>query len=125
VATAWTKVGTKDELDAKAGKMVVVVGGNKILVTEHQGTVYAVSNRCSHLGLPIEGKLLKAQFTEDPPCVVCAAHNTAFSLTTGEVVGEWAPRMPDLPIVGKGTKPTPLPTFPVRIGDSGDIEIMA
>lgn len=34
----------------------VQVGGSKILVTSIDGEVYAVSNKCSHLGLPLVGK---------------------------------------------------------------------
>jgi nitrite reductase/ring-hydroxylating ferredoxin subunit len=40
------------------------------------------------------------------PCIVCPAHNTAFDLATGEVKGEWCPKFPQLPLVGK-VSPTP------------------
>lgn len=30
------------------------VGGSKVLIQEFGGEVYAVSNKCSHLGLPLE-----------------------------------------------------------------------
>jgi hypothetical protein len=38
------------------GKMVVEVGGAKILLVDDGGALYAVSNKCSHLGLPLVGK---------------------------------------------------------------------
>lgn len=93
-----TQVGTKDQLKA-SGRMVVEVSGSKILVVEEQGEVYAVSNKCSHLGLPLQGKILSAPVANG--CVTCAAHNTSFDLKTGAVVGEWCPKLPSLPVVGK------------------------
>jgi hypothetical protein len=35
---------------------VVELGGAKVLVVETEGEVYAVSNKCSHLGLPLVGE---------------------------------------------------------------------
>ena len=56
-------------------------------------------------------------------CVVCPAHGTAFDLATGEVQGEWCPKMPDLPLVGKGPAKKPLPVFECRVGEDGTIEV--
>ncbi len=67
----------------------------KILVQLVGDNVYAVSNKCPHLGLSMQGKtaLLSAKVTPDC-CIVCPAHNTAFDLATGEVKGEWCPGFP-------------------------------
>lgn len=100
------------------------VGGNRILLTELDGEVLAVSNKCTHLGLPLVGKTAFMQGKIADSCIVCPAHNTAFSLKTGEVVGEWCPSFPSLPIIGKGTSPKPLPTYQVRVTD-GAIEVFA
>jgi hypothetical protein len=55
-AAAWTSVAlTKDALVA-AGTTVVEVGDQKILFAAVDGEVFAVSNKCSHLGLPLIGK---------------------------------------------------------------------
>jgi nitrite reductase/ring-hydroxylating ferredoxin subunit len=35
---------------------VVELGGAKVLVVETDGEVFAVSNKCSHLGLPLVGE---------------------------------------------------------------------
>lgn len=57
-------------------------------------------------------------------CVVCPAHGTAFDLATGAVKGEWCPRFPTLPLVGKMTEAKPLPTFQTRVDEaSGAIEV--
>jgi nitrite reductase/ring-hydroxylating ferredoxin subunit len=168
-----------------------------VLVVEDAGSVYAVSNKCSHLGLPLQGKT--AMFTatvrgarrractggergdgsvgggggagsaavEMPwvgekrwrasrpsrsrpgrpnpyhahthhtnnntkkqkksqikdGCVVCPAHNTAFSLKDGAVKGEWCPKFPQLPLVGKLGDAKPLPTFGCRVSEAGDVEV--
>jgi len=54
-ASAWTKVSTVKEVEA-AGKLVVEVGGERILLAAVDGEVFAVSNKCSHLSLPLVGK---------------------------------------------------------------------
>lgn len=35
---------------------VVELGGERVLIVSVDNTVYAVSNKCSHLGLPLVGK---------------------------------------------------------------------
>lgn len=53
------------------------------------GEVYAVSNKCTHLGLPLQGKIVGKEVVDG--CIVCPFHNNAFDVKTGEVQGEWAP----------------------------------
>jgi nitrite reductase/ring-hydroxylating ferredoxin subunit len=60
-----------------------------VLLVQDGDSVYAVSNKCSHLGLPLVGKTSFFQGTVASGCVVCPAHGTAFDLATGEVKGEW------------------------------------
>lgn len=55
-------------------------------------------------------------------CMECPFHKTKFKLDSGEVVGDWAPTFPAIPFVGKGD-PAPLPTFPIRETEEGDIEV--
>jgi nitrite reductase/ring-hydroxylating ferredoxin subunit len=56
-------------------------------------------------------------------CVVCPAHGTAFDLATGEVKGEWCPKFPSLPLVGKMTDKKPLPTYQSRVDEAGNVEV--
>lgn len=37
--------------------------------------------------------------------------------------GEWCPKFPNVPLVGKLTQPKPLPTFESRVDASGSIEV--
>eukprot|EP00798_Chlamydomonas_sp_ICE-L_P003678 gene3678-13753_t len=122
-AAAWTKVATSSELAAAGGKKVVEVGGQKVLLASVDGSVYAVSNKCTHLGLPLVGKTAMFQGEIADKCIVCPTHKTAFDLATGEVKGEWCPGFPDLPLVGKVVKTKPLPTFESRVSEAGEIEI--
>lgn len=126
-AAAWTKLTSKSELASNDGRVVVSTeSAGKVLVQESDGEVYAVSNKCPHLGLPLQGRtaLLSAEVKD--ACLVCPAHKTAFSLADGSVQGEWCPGLPELPIVGKPLlgEPAPLPTYEVRVNDDGSIEAM-
>ncbi|MDA9098855.1 Rieske (2Fe-2S) protein [bacterium] len=117
---------TLPELKAQGGRIVVELGGGKILIQEFMEELYAVSNKCPHLGLSMQGKtaLLSADMRPDG-CIVCPAHGSAFDLATGAPEGEWCPGLPTLPIVGKplvGT-PAPLPTYQVRLGQNETIEV--
>ena len=62
--------------------------------------VYAVSNKCTHLGLPLVGKTALLQGKVVDKCIVCPAHGTAFALADGGVKGEWCPSLPNLPVRG-------------------------
>eukprot|EP01023_Acetabularia_acetabulum_P013898 TRINITY_DN1678_c0_g1_i2.p2 TRINITY_DN1678_c0_g1~~TRINITY_DN1678_c0_g1_i2.p2 ORF type:complete len:152 (-),score=34.32 TRINITY_DN1678_c0_g1_i2:175-630(-) len=119
----WNKVLTKKELGDKGGRAVVKVDGNQILVQEFAGDIYAVSNRCTHLNLPLQGRtaLLSAQVT-DEGCVVCPAHGTAFDLKSGEVKGEWCPKF-NIPFIGKLADEKPLPVYELRVTEDESIEI--
>lgn len=103
--------------------MVVQVDSQKVLLTVVDDTVYAVSNKCSHLGLPLVGKTAMMQGEIRDGCIVCPAHGTAFDVKDGSVKGEWCPNFPDLPLVGKMTKQKDLPSFASRLTDSGTVEV--
>ena len=121
----------KDLKAAPKSRMVIDIAGfGPVLLQEFLGDVYAVSNKCSHLGLSMQGKteLLSCKVKEEngAALVVCPAHGSAFDMTTGAAVGEWCPNLPTLPIVGKpfaGEK-KPLPVYKVTVdAKSGAISI--
>lgn len=45
--------------------------------------MFAVSNKCSHLNLPLVGKTAFFQGEVQNKCIICPAHKTAFDLATG------------------------------------------
>ena len=78
--------------------------GVGVLVARHGGTVYALSNRCSHRGGPLdEGELSDG-------CVTCPLHGSIFRLADGGVE--------------RGPAPYPQPAWQVRVRD-GVIELKA
>jgi len=103
--------------------MVVEVDGKRVLLAVVDDQVYAVSNKCSHLGLPLVGKTKMMQGQVKDKCIVCPAHGTAFRLDNGQVEGAWCPSFPDLPLVGKMTPEKPLETYESRVGDADVIEV--
>jgi nitrite reductase/ring-hydroxylating ferredoxin subunit len=50
---------------------------DKVLIAKYQGELYALSNYCSHLGVPLAHSVL---FDDK---VICPAHNAAFSILDG------------------------------------------
>ena len=117
----------KKKRAAQGQRAVCEVAGDKVLVAAAAGKTYAVSNKCSHLGLSLVGKtaLLQGKVGEvnGKQCITCPAHGTAFSLEDGSVQGEWCPKLPNLPLVGKlGPGPAPLKTFASRTVE-GTVEV--
>ena len=116
---------TQSELKKRGGKFVYDDDAKgRILIQEFAGEVFAINNACPHMGLPLEGKtpLLSATCT-DRGGVACPVHGSEFDLKTGEPIGEWCPKLPTLPVVGKpmaGDKKR-AETYPVSILDNGEI----
>ncbi len=56
-------------------------GGAKVALFNVEGTVYAISDECTHVGGPL------SQGTVDGTTVTCPLHGATFDLTTGNVTG--------------------------------------
>jgi nitrite reductase/ring-hydroxylating ferredoxin subunit len=99
--------------DIAAGDLVPVeVDGLAILVAaDLDGKIFAIANSCPHLGTPLENGRLGEGST-----IVCPLHKSAFSLESGDVVGDWCPFPPVLGpvILGNLAPPERVSTFPVR-----------
>jgi hypothetical protein len=56
----WTKLSTTEELKAAGNRVVIKTdSAGKVLIQGFQGDVYAVSNKCPHLGLPMQVSSVK------------------------------------------------------------------
>jgi 3-phenylpropionate/trans-cinnamate dioxygenase ferredoxin subunit len=72
-----------------AGKMMLVVAkGKEILLANVEGTYYAISNKCTHMGgMLCDGKL-------EGSIVTCPRHGSQFDVKTGKAV-----RGPQIPLL--------------------------
>lgn len=105
----WTEVLAQDALP-EGSREVVKVQDQSILLIHHQGQLFAVSNSCPHLKLPLK----KGKLTDDC-AIVCPFHRSAFDLKSGEAK-TWTPFPPVIgSVLGAISKEKPLPVFPTRI----------
>ena len=76
-----------------------------MLLYRTEERIYAIANRCSHQGAPLDRGVVKAG---SDPSVTCPAHGSVFRLADGRVMR---------PPAG-----TPLPTFEAQVTD-GMVEL--
>ena len=122
---------TRSDLESNEKKRTVVDvdGVGAVLLQEFMGDVYAVSNACPHMGLSMQGKtpLLSAEVGGDCE-ITCPAHGSTFSMKDGTPRGEWCPKLPELPMVGKpfAGEPKGIATYVVSVDEtSGEIMVDA
>jgi nitrite reductase/ring-hydroxylating ferredoxin subunit len=92
--------------DVPPGEMLLVdVNGDEVALANVQGTIYAISDECTHMGGRLSQGLLEGTV------ITCPLHSGQFDVVTGEVVGE----PPD----------EPLTCYRVQVSDSGEIFVAA
>ena len=83
----WVCAGTLEELKAKG--MTVLRGGVcPLLVVHNQGSVYALDNRCPHLGFPLH------RGSVEDGILTCHWHHARFDLASGGTFDLWADDVP-------------------------------
>lgn len=81
----------------KAGRLVVAIAGHTLLLISVDDKIYAVDNRCPHMGFPLHRGTVQG-------CILtCDWHYARFDLTSGGTFDSWS---------------DDLPAFPVQIQDS-------
>ena len=90
-ATKSIPVGTIEELKQK-GYLSVIVQGHDIVVFYSEGSVYALDNRCPHMGFP-----LSRGSTKDG-ILTCDWHHARFDIKTGGCFDLWADDVPVFPV---------------------------
>lgn len=84
------RVGTLDELKAKG--YIVVSLDRPVVVFYHDGKVFAVDNRCPHMGFPLhKGPVQDGILT-------CPWHHARFDLSSGCTFDLWADDVPSFPV---------------------------
>ncbi len=76
----FTKVAEAKDL-SPGGSMCVESGDNKVALFNVGGTIYAISDICSHQGGPL------SDGTVDGTSVICPWHGATFDLATGAATG--------------------------------------
>lgn len=74
------QVGTVSELPPGERKSTKV-GDEDVLVVNHKNTIYALSPKCPHLGLPMK----TGEISDDGPCITCKFHGTESHLLSASL----------------------------------------
>jgi len=98
--TSFERVASATEA-REASPQVVTVGGRTLGLFHHEGTFYAVDNRCPHMGFPLtDGSI-------DEGLLTCPWHHARFELSGGDTLDPFA---------------DDVRTFPVEVRD-GDVYV--
>jgi nitrite reductase/ring-hydroxylating ferredoxin subunit len=83
--------GSLEELKAK-GRLVLHGGPRPILVVYDRGRVFALDNRCPHMGFPLE------RGSVEDGILTCHWHHARFDLESGCTFDLWADDVPTFPV---------------------------
>jgi nitrite reductase/ring-hydroxylating ferredoxin subunit len=76
----------------KAGRLVVAIAGHTLLLIHLNDEIYAVDNRCPHMGFPLNKGTIK-------DCILtCDWHYARFDLMSGGTFDPWADDLPAFPM---------------------------
>ena len=89
--TGHISAGKLDEL-TPGGCTVVTGGGHTIAVFHHDGQVYAVDNRCPHMGFPLDRGTVKDGI------LTCHWHHAQFDLVSGGTFDPFADDVRSFPV---------------------------
>src|SRR6266513_510504 len=96
--------GSLEELKAK-GRLVVRGPHRPILVVHDRGHVFALDNRCPHMGFPLE------RGSVEDGILTCHWHHARFDLASGCTFDLWADDVPTCPVEVRGADVWGKPTF--------------
>lgn len=75
----WVQVATQEQVPDE-GVLPVYPRGVAVLLMRLDGELFAVANRCPHMGCPLEsGRLVRGVLT-------CPCHDWSFNVRSGEMV---------------------------------------
>ena len=87
----FVRAGTLEELKSK-GRLLVRGPHRPILVIEEQDRVYALDNRCPHMGFPLD------RGSVEDGILTCHWHHARFDLASGCTFDLWADDVPTCPV---------------------------
>jgi nitrite reductase/ring-hydroxylating ferredoxin subunit len=101
---SFVRAGSLEELKAK-GRLVVRGAHRPILVVHDRGRVFALDNRCPHMGFPLE------RGSVEDGILTCHWHHARFDLASGCTFDLWADDVPTCPVEVRGADVWVKPTF--------------
>ena len=94
-ATCYVRAAEVDDLRA-TGCKVVSLEGHAVALFSHGESIYAVDNRCPHMGFPLDRGSVK-------DCILtCHWHHARFDLTSGGTLDPWADDVRSMPVEVRG-----------------------
>lgn len=87
----WVRVASLSELQA-AGRLTVRAQQTVVVLFAHNGQVYAVDNRCPHMGFPLD------RGTVNDCILTCHWHHARFDLASGGTFDLWADDVRSFPV---------------------------
>jgi nitrite reductase/ring-hydroxylating ferredoxin subunit len=91
VMTGFVRAAALDEL-RRRGYLTVQLGGQTVALFYHQDQVYAVDNRCPHMGFPLD------RGTVRDGILTCHWHHARFDLESGGTFDQWADDVRAFPV---------------------------
>jgi nitrite reductase/ring-hydroxylating ferredoxin subunit len=76
----------------RTGRLVVAIAGHTLLLIYENDTIYAVDNRCPHMGFPLH------KGTVNNCILTCDWHYARFDLMSGGTFDSWADDLPAFPV---------------------------
>ncbi|MFA5099410.1 MAG: Rieske (2Fe-2S) protein [Candidatus Omnitrophota bacterium] len=93
---SWIPVLEDEKLIEQSVRLVSPRGLSVLLIRKIKGEIYAISNKCPHMGCPLRTGLLEGYI------LTCPCHDWRFDIRTGEFLD---------------AKEIMLPVYPVKIVD--------
>jgi nitrite reductase/ring-hydroxylating ferredoxin subunit len=90
-AGEWVRVASLAELQAE-GRLTVLARHHVVVLFESNGQVYAVDNRCPHMGFPLD------KGTVNDCILTCHWHHARFDLASGGTFDLWADDVRSFPV---------------------------
>src|ERR1700674_2491071 len=104
VQSDFVLAGTLTELEAK-GSLLVRGRHRPVLVVRDRGRVFALDNRCPHMGFPLERRSV------EDGILTCHWHHARFDLASGCTFDLWADDVPTCPVEVRGDEVWVQPVF--------------
>lgn len=101
----YVKVASTSDLPVDGARFKVEVGDKTIMLTRISGSIYAIDNKCTHMG----GSLVDGML--DGVVVTCPRHGSQFDVTAGQLL---APGH----ILGFAVRAHDVPSYPIKVEET-------